>query len=69
MDTANEVLGNLKTKLAARGVTFNYSRIKRNAKGQLTRIKITANNGKGSKSMFEEVADDGEPIQTIVLKI
>jgi len=68
-DTSDGALAKIKTKLAAKGVTFNYSKVKRNSQGEITRIKITTNNGKGSKSTISSSADDGEAINDILIEI
>jgi hypothetical protein len=68
-DTSDSTLANIKTKLAAKGITFNYSKVKRNSQGEITRIKITTNNGKGSKSTISSSADDGEAIDDILIEI
>jgi len=68
-DTSDATLEKIKTKLAAKGITFNYSKVKRNSQGEITRIKITTNNGKGSKSTITSNADDGEAIDDILIEI
>lgn len=68
-DTTDETLDKIKTKLAAKGITFNYSKVKRNSQGEITRIRITTNNGKGSKSTISAQADDGEAINEILIEI
>jgi len=68
-DTSDSTLANIKTKMAAQGIVFNYSRVKRNANGEITRIKITTDNGKGSKSTISSSADDGEPIDDILIEL
>ncbi|MEM7086621.1 MAG: M56 family metallopeptidase [Bacteroidota bacterium] len=68
-DTSDATLEKIKTKLAAKGITFNYSKVKRNSQGEITRIKITTNNGKGSKSTISSATDDGEPINDILIEI
>lgn len=67
-DTTDEELANIKKEMEAKGVTFSYSRIKRNAKGEITRIKIQSDNGKGSKQTISTSTDDGEPIEKIVIE-
>jgi len=68
-NTTDATLELMKTKLAARGVTFNYSKVKRNANGEIVRIKITTNDGKGSKSTISSQTDDGAPIEDILIEI
>lgn len=68
-DTSDDTLAKIKTKLEAKGITFNFSKVKRNSQGEITRIKITTNNGKGSKSTISSTADDGEAINDILIEI
>ena len=68
-NTTNEGLDKIKTKLKADGITFNYNKVKRNEAGEITRIKITTDNGKGKKSTISIIGDDGEPIDEIFMEI
>lgn len=61
-------LGLLKEKLAAKGVDFNYRRVKRNSDGLITSIKLTLNNNNGSSSNTSVTTDNDEPIDTIVME-
>ncbi|MEM7186673.1 MAG: M56 family metallopeptidase [Bacteroidota bacterium] len=67
-NTSDSELKDLKREMAALGTTFNYSKVKRNSSGELTRIKVTTNDGKGSKSVVTALADDGEPISDIIIR-
>ncbi|MDT0555937.1 M56 family metallopeptidase [Patiriisocius hiemis] len=68
-NTTDATLAKMKKNLAAKGVTFNYKRVKRNSNGEITGIKVDIKNGKGSKSSTSVSSDDGEPIETILLEI
>lgn len=68
-DTTDDELNKIKVEIKAKGITFNYSKVKRNQAGEITRIKITTNNGKGSKSSISVIGDDGEPIEEIYIEI
>jgi beta-lactamase regulating signal transducer with metallopeptidase domain len=68
-DTTDETLAKMKTKLAAKGITFTYSKIRRNSQGEITRIKITTDDGTGNRSSVSATADDGEPIREMLIKI
>lgn len=68
-NTTNEGLDKIKTKLKADGITFNYNKVKRNEAGEITRIKITTDNGKGKKSTISIIGDDGKPIEEIYIEI
>ncbi len=62
-------LKELKNDLKSHGVSFQYSKLRRNAKGEISRIKITVDNGKGSKSTTMTQADDGASIDHIAIEI
>lgn len=68
-NTTNEGLNKIKTKLKADGITFNYNKVKRNEAGEITRIKITTDNGNGRKSTISIIGDEGQPIEEIYLEI
>ena len=51
-DTSDEKLEEIKKELAAKGITFTYKKLRRNSRGEITRIKVEANNGKGGKSQI-----------------
>ncbi|NND61796.1 MAG: hypothetical protein HKN48_01245, partial [Flavobacteriaceae bacterium] len=68
-DTSDETLATMKKNLEAKGITFNYSKVKRNSLGEIVRIKIVTSDGKGSKSTVVASADDGEPINDIIIEI
>lgn len=48
--TTDADLAQIKKELAAEGVSFSYKRVKRNAAGEITGIKITLDNNEGSRS-------------------
>ena len=66
-NTTDAQLAAIKKELAAAGTTFNYSKLKRNAKGEITRIKILVNDGKGSKQTIVTNTHGGDPIDPIVI--
>ncbi len=66
-DTTDAELEDIKRDLAAKGITFKYSKVKRNARGELVRIKIVKDDGKGSKSTVLAAADDDDPIVDIII--
>ncbi|MEL6811022.1 MAG: hypothetical protein AAFP76_06785, partial [Bacteroidota bacterium] len=68
-NTSDARLQEIKSELAAKGVSFSYKKVRRNSQGEITRIKIETNNGKGSKSTISAMADDGEPIDDIVIEL
>ena len=68
-DTTDDELNKIKTEMKADGITFNYSKIKRNEVGEIIRIKITTDNGEGRKSTISTIGDDGEPIEEIYIEI
>ena len=68
-DTTDETLKTMKKNLAAKGITFNFSKVKRNSQGEITRIKIQMNNGKGSKSTITAHEDDGTAIEPLLIEI
>ena len=57
----------LKSELSEQGITFNYKRVKRNSRGEITSIKATFDNGRGNKVSKAIQSDDDEPINTIVV--
>lgn len=67
-DTTDDDLKEIQSNLSGEGKTFNYSKVKRNSAGEIVRIKITVNDGKGSKSTISASADDGEPINEIIIE-
>lgn len=68
-NTTDAGLEKMKTKLGAKGVDFKYSKLKRNAKGEITSIRITVDNNKGSKQTISAQADDGKPIDDLLIDI
>jgi hypothetical protein len=68
-NTTDAQLKNMRFKLAERGIDFNYKKIKRNRTGEITGIKATFNNGKGSKVSKSIQSDDDEAIKMIVVEM
>ena len=68
-NTSDADLAGLKADLAQQGISFSYSKIKRNSQGKITRIKIEANNGKGSQQTVFTKTDDGKPIDKVVVEL
>jgi len=56
----------MKADLMEQGVKFKYSKLKRNAQGEITRIKITVDDNKGSSSTVSAEGKDGGPIKKLV---
>ncbi|MCW5519277.1 hypothetical protein J1N09_05465 [Aureitalea sp. L0-47] len=68
-DTTNDHLSKIKKKMKAQGVDFKYSKVKRNSNGEITGIKITLDNKKGSRKTVVTKADDGEPIEEMLIEL
>lgn len=68
-DTSDSDLAKMKEQLAAKGIDFSYKKLKRNSKGEITRIHITVDNNKGSRQTIVSEADDGDPIDTLNVNI
>ena len=68
-DTSDKDLAKIKKKLKAKGVEFKYSKVKRNSNDEITGIKITVDNKKGSKKTIVTKADDGEPIEHMLIEL
>lgn len=68
-NTSDADLSRLKVDLASQGISFNYSKVKRNSQGKITRIKIEADNGKGSKQQIYTKTDDDAPIDNVVIEL
>ena len=66
-DTSDDDLAALKSKLSAKGVDFRYKRVKRNSEGEITGIRISIDDNKGSKSSTQ-VSGDDDGIDDIVLE-
>ena len=66
-DTSNDELAKIKQKMKEKGVDFKYSKVRRNSYGEITGIKITVDN-KGSKKIIVAKADDGEPIEKMLIE-
>ncbi|MDX1462070.1 MAG: hypothetical protein R3359_03360, partial [Marinirhabdus sp.] len=59
----------IKAKFESEGMSFKYSRVKRNSNGEITRIKIQSNNNKGSEQSITSNAKEGDTIDAIVLDL
>lgn len=67
-NTTDKDLEQMKKQLAENGVTFNYGKLRRNSSGEIIRIKVTTNDGKGSKKTVVSNGDADEPIDDIVIE-
>ena len=65
--TTNADLAAIKSEMKAKGITFNYKRVKRNANNEITGIKIDYNNGKGDKSVISKKSSS--PIEDIIIEL
>ena len=68
-DTSDSSLAKTKERLSKKGIDFSYKKIKRNSKGEITRIHITVNSNNGSKQTIDAKADDGDPIDELLIII
>ncbi len=68
-NTSNDDLAELKKKFKAKGIDFKYSKVKRNSNGEITGIKITVDDNKGSKRTIVSKSDDGEPINQMLIEL
>ena len=68
-NTTDAELEEMKAKLAAEGVTFKYRKVKRNARGEITTIRFSVDDNKGSKSSANITGDDDEGIEDIFIEI
>jgi len=68
-NTSNAELKKMKAELSERGIDFNYKRVKRNSNGEITGIKATFNNRRGSKISKTIQTDDDEAIEMIVVEM
>ncbi|WP_435579587.1 M56 family metallopeptidase [Gilvibacter sp.] len=66
-NTTDAELEQIKKELAAEGVSFTYKRVRRNAAGEITGIKITLDNNKGSRSSTQ-VSGENDGIDDIHLE-
>ncbi|MDC7999354.1 M56 family metallopeptidase [Gilvibacter sediminis] len=57
-NTTDAELEQIKKELAAEGVSFTFKRVRRNAAGQITGIKIILDNNKGSRSSTQVSGED-----------
>jgi beta-lactamase regulating signal transducer with metallopeptidase domain len=67
--TTDAELARKKAELAERGITFTYKKVTRNEAGEITGIKLSVDDGEGSESNTTVKTDNGEPIDTIVIKL
>ena len=68
-NTTDAELEAIKAKFESEGMSFKYSRVKRNSNGEITRIKIQSNNNKGSEQSITSNAKEGDTIDAIVLDL
>ena len=68
-DTADATLAKMKSKLKKQGVDFNYKRVKRNSRGEITSIKLTIDNNRGSKITKFARGENGDHIEEILVRI
>ncbi len=68
-NTTDAQLKTMKAELSERGIDFNYKRIKRNDNGEITSLKATFDNGKGSKISKSIQTDDDEGINMIEVEM
>ena len=66
-NTTDAELEQIKRELAAEGVDFSYKRVKRNASGEITGIRISLDNNQGSKSSTQ-VSGQDDGIENIYLE-
>ena len=67
-NSTDDELAQMKETLAEKNIDFNYRGIKRNKLGEITGIKFSINDHKGSKSSTVIRGDDDEPIETIIIQ-
>ncbi|MEZ4778349.1 MAG: M56 family metallopeptidase [Flavobacteriaceae bacterium] len=67
-NTTDAQLAKMKEDLALKNITFSYKNVKRNAQGEITGIKFTMDDHKGSKSTTVVKGDENEPITAIFLQ-
>lgn len=65
-NTSDSDLLKIKADLLEEGVDFKYNKLKRNSNGEITRIKVTLDDNKGSSSTVNAQGNDGKPISKIV---
>ncbi|MGJ8592864.1 MAG: hypothetical protein ACSHXF_09965 [Aquaticitalea sp.] len=58
-NTNDKMLTVHKTQLKSEGVTFDYSKLKRNTKGEIIKIKVELSNGNGQSKSGTFTNDDG----------
>lgn len=66
--TTDAELDQLKEKLSSKNIDFNYRNVKRNAQGEITSLKFTVNDHKGSKSTTVAKGEDGKPIDEFIIR-
>ncbi|MCB0457582.1 MAG: M56 family metallopeptidase [Flavobacteriaceae bacterium] len=66
--TTDAQLAKMKEDLAQKNITFSYKNVKRNAQGEITGIKFSLDDHKGSKSTTVVKGDENEPISVIFLR-
>lgn len=66
-NTSDTELENMKSEMAAKGVTFNYKKVKRNSRGEITSIKVEVKDGKG-RSQTSIRSDTDHPIEEMIIE-
>ncbi len=64
-NTSSEDLKTMKSDFKSKNIDFNYSKLKRNKEGEITRIKISLNDNDGNKS--SSTFDKGESVISPIL--
>lgn len=65
--TTDKELVEMKRKLAAKKIDFEYKNVKRNNAGEITSIKVSTNDNKGSKTNTVIKGNDGSAIDQITI--
>ncbi|RDK84716.1 M56 family metallopeptidase [Marinirhabdus gelatinilytica] len=68
-NTTDAELAAMKAELSEKGIDFNYKRVRRNSRGEITGIIAKFNNGQGSRISKAIQSDDDEPIETIIVEM
>ncbi|MDC8006186.1 M56 family metallopeptidase [Aureisphaera galaxeae] len=66
-NTTNAELEQMKSDLAAKGVTFTFKKVKRNSRGEINSIKVEVKDGNG-RSQTSIRSDTDNPIEDIVIE-
>lgn len=66
-DTTDAELEAIKLKLAAKGTVIDFNRLKRNANGEIIRIKINLKDNKGNKQSIVKKSDTDDVIGDVLI--